>query len=134
ALFLLVSVNIVAQVNIRVNQEGYLPESQKIAAIADTDQVSFEIIKDNDQSVVFSGSLTEAVYWDNSEEYVKTADFSGLNTPGTYRLRLSDNTISYPFIINNSVFLDVSKGSIKAFYYNRATMELTPEFAGEYQR
>lgn len=136
-LLLLVSVNIVAQIspnNIRINQIGYLPQVQKIASITDTDQVSFEIINNNDQSVVFTGQLSDAVYWNKSEEYVKTADFSSLNTPGTYRLRLPDNTISYPFIIDNSVFLDLSKSSIKAFYYNRASMALTPEFAGEYQR
>lgn len=120
--------------NIRLNQVGFLPEAQKIAVVVGSSQSAFEVIKNSNSAVVFSGTLSASKYWSKSEEDVKIADFSDFKTRGTYRLKLGNGDLSHPFKIADDVLLDVTSATIKAYYYNRASMELTEEFAGVYNR
>lgn len=122
-----------AQDNIRLNQLGFLPESQKIAIIVDSDQTTFEIVNKNDQ-VVYSGSLGSSNYWNNSMENVQVADFSEFKKRGNYRIKLSNGSFSHAFKIQDDVFNSVSKGSVKAYYFNRASMALDADYAGDYAR
>lgn len=121
-----------AQDNIRLNQLGYFPNSQKLAAIIDTDVATFQIIRAG--QVVFEGSLSESNYWTQSKENVRIADFSALDTRGTYQLKLPSGELSYSFRISDDVIQPLSKGSIKAYYYNRASTALEDTYAGEHAR
>ncbi|MGK7391026.1 MAG: glycoside hydrolase family 9 protein [Candidatus Cyclobacteriaceae bacterium M2_1C_046] len=123
-----------ASESIRLNQLGYLPESEKIAVVVDTDQATFEIINSKNSSVVYSGALSPSEYWSSSQERARIADFSEFKTRGTYYIRLGNGSISHTFTISDDVFYDLVKGSIKAYYFNRASLELKEEFAGEYKR
>ena len=120
--------------NIRLNQVGFLPEAQKIAVVVGSSQSAFDVIKNSNSAVVYSGTLSASKYWNKSEEEVKIADFSDFKTRGTYRLKLGNGDLSHPFKIADDALLDVTKATIKAYYYNRASMELTEEFAGVYNR
>jgi len=126
--------SIFGQDKIHLNQLGFLPEAQKIAVCVDTDATKFDLIKASNNTVAYSGELTSKVYWDKSKEYVRIADFSDFKTRGTYKIKLSSGDLSYAFTIGDEVFTELTKASIKAFYFNRASTALTEEFAGVYQR
>ncbi|MBR08335.1 MAG: cellulase [Rickettsiales bacterium] len=129
---LLLVITLKAQENIRMNQLGFFPNGEKLAAIINSNATSFEIIRN--ESVVFEGQLTSSNYWDQSQEEVRIADFSELNERGTYQLRLPDDQISYSFRISDESIRDLAIGSIKAYYFNRASTSLESTYAGEFQR
>jgi peptidoglycan/xylan/chitin deacetylase (PgdA/CDA1 family) len=81
-----------ADVNIRVNQVGYLPGDRKIAIA-----FSLEPITDSnflvyaDSSLVFSGRIKriERETWGGRYKYFYELDFSRVQNPGRYSIRLS---------------------------------------------
>lgn len=119
---------------IKVSQIGFLQNAPKIGVIPNTTATAFEIINVADDSVAFDGPLSENQYWDPSEETVKQADFSALQTPGTYRLRVEGKEDSHAFTIDNSVYSEAHDAALKAYYYNRASIALEPQFAGQWAR
>lgn len=119
--------------NIRLNQIGFLPYAEKIAAITDVSASKFEII-DTFGTKVFESSLSEPQVWSASGETVKIADFSIFATPGIYHIQIPGYGKSFRFEISDTVFSEVNKAIVKAFYFNRASLELLPEHAGIYAR
>ncbi len=130
--FLFLAVAAWAQDNIRLNQQGYFPNGQKIAAIIDSDDTGFEILRNG--ATVYEGQLSAGTYWDQSDETVKIADFSEVIDRGTYQLRLTSGEVSYTFRISDDAIRSVAVGSIKAYYYNRASMALESAYAGDFER
>lgn len=120
--------------NIRLNQVGFLPNSKKIAAIIDTESDSFRITTSDLSSTAYRGQCLPPAYYASSDENVRIADFTLLQTPGNYVLIVDDLGKSIPFSIKNDAFTALSKASIKAFYYNRASTPLLSEHAGVYAR
>ncbi len=114
--------------NIRVNQLGFPVSYNKQAIVADENATSFEIRNLQNDEVVFQGILTDAKYSKFSEENVKFADFSEVTTPGSYYV-FCNGRKSKPFQINDVIYNDISKATIRAFYYWRASTELLPEHA-----
>ncbi len=119
---------------ILLNQVGYLPISAKIALLRlKTDK--FEVVDVSSGTIVFTGKPGAFKYWDKSGDSVCTADFSALTTPGKYQVRLyNDSVNSYVFEIDENVYSDIAKASLKAFYLNRSGMEITKEFGGKWAR
>ena len=118
---------------IRLNQTGFLPYAEKIAAIVDVSASKFEII-DTLGTKVFENSLSAPQVWSASGETVKLADFSIFATPGIYKLRIPGYGESFRFEISDTVFQEINNAIVKAFYFNRASTELLPEHAGIYAR
>lgn len=122
---------------IHVNQMGFMPESIKIAVVANTntDSDSFELINVASQSVVMRGSLSGQQIWNPSGENVKLADFTALTTPGEYRIRVNNIASTSPvFRVDNNVFAEVHKATLKAYYFNRSSTVLDPQFASVWSR
>jgi len=119
--------------HIRLNQIGFLPLTQKIAAIVETDAETFFIQNELGQTI-YSGTLGNAATWASSGESVKIADFSAVTKPGTYTLSVPQYGTSHPFTISDSVFDEINNAIVKAFYFNRASTELLPQHAGKYAR
>ena len=119
--------------NIRLNQIGFLPYTQKIAAVVDVSATQFDIL-DPKKQVVFTGKLSQQMEWAQSGEKVQIADFSTFTTPGTYTVRVTNYGESFPFEIGNSALHDVNNAIAKAFYFNRASIALEPQYAGKYAR
>jgi endoglucanase len=117
-----------------VNQVGYLPKASKVALIrANTDK--FYLVNAFNGNIVFTGTVSKPKYWKYSGDSVSTADFSTFKKTGTYRLCLAGNTpCSFPFSINDSVYHHLAQATIKAFYYNRASLEIKPEYGGKWAR
>ncbi len=121
--------------NIRLNQVGYYPNEKKIAVGVNTSETKFSIISaKNKKDTLFTANLKKAGVWKYSKEDVSQADFSSFTTPGTYMLCVKGLDNSYPFEIANHVYEKIAKASIKGYYFQRASMELTEEFAGRYAR
>ncbi len=118
---------------IRMNQIGFLPYAPKIAAIVDTKAKEFEIYN-NKKQLVYTGILSPAKEWSQSGEKVQIADFTTITTPGTYTLQIKDIAVSYTFAIQSNVFYNVNNAIIKAFYFNRASIEIEPQYAGIFAR
>lgn len=119
---------------INVNQIGFYPESEKIAVVNGATQDIFSIVTTDTKKAVYNGKLTDAQYWPYSDETVRKAVFSDFKQTGTYMVFVPGLGYSYPFRIEKSVFSDIATSSIKAFYYQRASCELKPEFAGKWAR
>ena len=119
--------------NIRVNQIGYHPAIEKIALVIDNDATYFDLIT-HDGVVKYSGALKKNGKWYASGERVSVADFSGFQETGVFKIRLPDGTISHPFSIENHIYEDITKASVKYFYYNRSSIEVTEEFGKKWSR
>lgn len=120
--------------DIRLNQVGFLPNAEKLAVVKSTTDTLFEVKTSDLSTTVFTGVLGPQVNWSASSENIKIADFSSFSTPGEYVVVIPQKGKSYPFKIDAHVFESLSKGSIKAFYFNRASTALTTEYAGVYAR
>jgi endoglucanase len=120
--------------DIRLNQVGFLPNSIKYASVINSQADSFEIKTSDLNTTVFRGQCLPSAYYASSDENVKIADFTLLTTPGNYVVVVGDLGKSFPFSINKDVFVDLSKASIKALYYNRASIAILSDYGGKYAR
>lgn len=118
---------------IKLNQVGFYPNAPKKAVVRDAGTDNFEIISVSGDTTTLSGELLSANEWPYSGETVRIADFSQLNTPGSYFVRIN-GVDSYDFNILPNVHEEVMKASAKAFYFNRASTALEEAHAGEYAR
>ncbi|MDR2962792.1 MAG: glycoside hydrolase family 9 protein [Bacteroidales bacterium] len=129
---LCIAISVQAQ-HIRINQVGYFPRAQKIAIVEGAkNQSQFEICAN--KNVVYRGELSQQQAWDLSGETLQIADFSDFTQCGSYTIRVKGVEQSYPFTIAETVFYNVDNALAKAFYLNRAGIEIVPEYAGKYTR
>jgi endoglucanase len=120
--------------NIRLNQIGFYPLCSKVGIVAGNPAAgNFTIRLNSDASVQFTGTLGASATWSFSNEIVRAADFSAFNKPGTYVMEVG-GTCSYPFVIANTVFHDVNRASIKAYYMQRSSTAITAANGGVYAR
>ena len=83
---------------IRINQIGYEINSPKRFIVSDTESETFEIINESG-NILHEGNLADRGIWKSSGESVKMGDFSSFNDPGTYRIRIENEEISYPYFL-----------------------------------
>lgn len=119
---------------IHVNQLGYYPKDKKIAIVVGATVDSFSVKSIGSDAVVFKGKLSPGGNWDASGESTLIADFSAFNDAGEYKISIDNETSSYIFSIKPRVHLELSKASIKAYYFNRASMEIEPSYGGKWAR
>jgi endoglucanase len=121
--------------SIRLNQIGYFPDQSKVAIILCEESPGEFFVWDAQQKKVVHEGV--AVKLDAKTFSGKTAwrvDFSALSEEGVYEIGVNDLGKSYPFTIRKDVFSDLSKASLKAFYFQRASTDLPEEFAGKWSR
>jgi len=118
---------------IKVNAVGFLPQSHKLAVIPQAASANrFEVL-DTDGKVVLDGALGAASRWAPSGETVHVADFSALTQAGAYRVRVG-SLLSDPFTVAQDGYRALGDAALKAFYFNRSALALTPQFAGPWAR
>jgi endoglucanase len=120
--------------DIRLNQEGFLPNAVKYAAVVNSQADSFNILTSDLSTSVFKGQFLPSAYYPSSGEDVRIADFTLMNEPGEYVLVVDDLGKSVPFAVKSDVFTNVSKASIKSYYFNRASTAILNQYAGVYAR
>jgi len=119
---------------IRINQVGYYPTANKIAVVVFTRASTFEVVNVLDNTVELTGNLSPQVFWKDSGDSIKRADFSALTKVGTYKIRIPEFGESYPFEISNTVLREAAYASLKSFYYQRCSYELKAPYAGLWNR
>ncbi len=118
--------------NIHLNQLGYLPDGHKSAVVIGSSE-TFTLVDAESKEVVHSGQLAAPRFWEASGETVRLANFSKFTQVGTYRIQVG-TSISHEFDIDRNVYSEVSKASLKAFYFHRASTALEEKHAGVFAR
>ncbi|PIM54592.1 cellulase [Roseateles chitinivorans] len=119
---------------IQVNQVGYLPAATKRATVPAGAATRFQLIDADSGQAAWTGTLGAAALWAPSRSKVRVADFSPVTRPGSYRLRVAGLPDSDPFTIGPGAYDALAAGAIRAFYFNRAGIALTPDLAGPFAR
>ncbi|WP_018619050.1 glycoside hydrolase family 9 protein [Spirosoma luteum] len=120
--------------SIRLNQLGFYPNGPKIAIILTDAGGPFQVTTPDGKKVLFSGTLSEARKNSISGKTARTADFSAFRTAGTYVINVPGVGQSYAFTIKQNIHRDLASGSLKGFYYQRASTSLPEKFAGQWHR
>ncbi len=115
------------------NQLGYLPEANKQVLIQSDTRVSYRVNNSDGQSVL-SGRSAEPETWPFSEQKYSLIDLTELSVNGNYQLTLPEHAQSIEIRVNNQLYRDALKQTVKSFYFNRAGAQLEPEHAGVYAR
>lgn len=115
------------------NQVGFVTNGLKQLVVIDG--AGKEIaLKDSEGKVVFSNTVPEAQPWEPAGTDGSLVDFSELKTAGTYKIFIGDEEVGHPVIISDKALEGVTKGSLKFFYFQRASTALDEKYAGTYAR
>lgn len=117
---------------IRLNQIGYVVGQPKIAVSLDLSDEAYLV--DSARGTVVATLAPDPVdTWEEAMDTCRVIDFSAIEVPGTYFLKIGRET-SHPIRISANPFESLTKGSIKAFWYNRSSFALPARFAGPWAR
>jgi endoglucanase len=120
--------------SIRINQVGYYPEAAKIGFVVFARQDSFQVVDNKDNTIVLTGNLSTEVFWKDAGDSIKYFDFSALTSPGSYKIRIPGSGESSSFEISDTVLRKAAYASLKSYYYQRCSYELTAPYAGLWAR
>jgi endoglucanase len=121
--------------SIVLNQAGFYAQAPKLAiVILPVNAEKFYVVGRPGGDTAFSGLLGPVTPSSNSALSVRAADFSALNKEGSYTLVVPGLPHSLPFVIGRRVYGPVAAAALKGYYYQRASMALTPAFAGVWAR
>ncbi len=121
--------------DIRLNQIGFHPQSPKRGIVVNAAAAADFFLATADLAdTVFTGKLGEEKAWPPTGEAARMADFSAYTEPGRYVLGIPGIGVSYPFAIDVHADLGLTRGAIRAFYYQRASATLTAANAGKWAR
>lgn len=115
--------------NIRLNQIGYYPSAQKLAAVPGNENGTFSIINKQDGQTVYSSTLSSPQYWDASGESISFADFSSFTDPGTYYIKTNSQTSHEFEIKTNKIYDELAKWVAKGMYLWRASTEIESKYS-----
>ena len=119
---------------VKLNQLGFYPQSHKLAITPSHSASEFYIKDAETGNLVYTGTLQTGGTYNLSGETVKIADFSDFTTQGTFILGVEGGGESFPFDIKNKVMDELQDGLIKALYFNRVSVPLLEEHAGDWHR
>jgi endoglucanase len=120
---------------IKLNQLGFFASGNKNAVVNGATGNNFYIVNEAMTDTVYTGILGAAKNWSYSSESVQLADFTAFKTPGRYKMQVQGLTsASYPFVISPTPLNPISKGLIRGFYYQRASIPLESQYAGTWAR
>jgi endoglucanase len=124
-----------ASPQIKVDQVGYAPRAPKYAFLAltgGTTGQTFTVRRDGDNRIVLTGSWTAPVSDPDSGDQVQTADFTAVDTVGSYYLEVPGVGRSWPFRIAPDVYQRPYYLAARGFYGQRCgtAVDLGAEFPG----
>jgi len=121
--------------SIRVNQVGYYPKGKKTAIVAeDSPADTFFVLDTKSNQKVFEGSLLPAVTSPISQKSTRRADFSEFEKKGIFCIYIPGLGCSPPFEIKDGIYNELGRAALKSYYFQRASTELTEEYAGIWSR
>ncbi|MFZ9982826.1 MAG: glycoside hydrolase family 9 protein [Cyclobacteriaceae bacterium] len=120
---------------IRLNQIGFYETGPKVAVVTGrTNTVDFFITSTSLRDTIFRGKLGAQVHSLRSDTDGRKADFSELKKTGSFVLTVPGLGTSHVFRIGKNILSDVSAASLKAFFFQRASVPLDETFAGKWHR
>ncbi|HUS02493.1 MAG TPA: glycoside hydrolase family 9 protein [Chitinophagaceae bacterium] len=120
---------------IKLNQIGFFPNAEKIAVVTgNVSSNNFYITSTNLRDTFFKGSLSDEKKSVYSATFTRIADFSSLQTKGSFIVVVPGVGHSYAFLINNNVFHKAAVASLKGYYYQRVSMPLEEKYGGRWHR
>src|SRR5688572_15975821 len=106
------------------------------SAVTYTPGAQFQVRRLSDDGIALTGSTAswKAGQLDTvSGDKVWTGDFSALTTPGEYYVYDPTNNLrSYTFKLDNNLFNDVLKTSVRTFYYQRTGTVIPAQYGGNW--
>lgn len=118
---------------LKVNQSGYLAQGQKLAVIPSKSKQAFQLVALPSGQIVFKGQSSEAQLWAPAGEAVSIADFTKVQSNGRYRLEVAGYA-PVELQIAAQPYAQLHDAAIKAYYFNRASQQLDPAYAGVWAR
>jgi len=120
--------------NFRLNQIGFYPQTEKIAVITANYSGEFYIKTSDKQELVYTGKVSDVQEVELSFKETCVADFSDFTQTGKFVIEIPGIGTSKPFEIKEEIYSQVATASLKGFYFQRMSTELTAEFAGKWAR
>lgn len=119
-------------VDVRLNQVGYYPRQEKVAVVDGGRVDRFTVVDVATGTEVFSGTPAYTAFnsWSPKERTV--LDFSGLQTPGKYLLKIDGGEAE--FEVKDGVLSPLADAALKSFYYQRTGMPIEAQYAGMWSR
>lgn len=113
--------------SVKINQLGYLPESEKTAVFAYNSGDIFSVVDTQTNSIVYTGRITGRVENSAANEVNYIGDFSELKTPGKYKIISQVMAESYEFEIVDEAYSQLLKDSLLALSSQRCGQSLSSE-------
>ena len=118
--------------NAYINQVGFRPADPKEFALVDASG-NVEIV-DASGKTVLQVTPGAASFWDASGQNAQLVDFSELKAEGKYTIKVGGQALRQDLVVKENTFEDVYKAALKWFYYQRASMALEQQYAGQWAR
>lgn len=115
------------------NQVGFCLHGPKQVVVADAGPASFWIL-DAKGVRRFQSELGPLQQWQADGRDSRRADFSPFCQEGYFVLSIPAYGVQLPLKIDKAPWGDLGKALLKAYYFQRASIELKPEFAGAFAR
>lgn len=116
-----------------INQIGYRVSDYKELTLFEGAGGDVEFV-DASGATVLKVTPAAPSMWDAFSKNVQLVDFTELKTPGTYSIKVGGTVVRNDLKISDKAFEEVMKGSLKFFYYQRASMALEEQYAGKWKR
>ncbi len=124
---------------VRVNQVGFAPDQEKTATIdvccAKAEPCEVTIL-DAEGKAVWSGKASETMLNPVSGKPRQIVDFSELTQAGEYTLKAcsKEPIADARFVIAEHPYRELTRKALRAFYYQRASMDIVEPYAEGYER
>lgn len=124
---------------IRLNQIGYAVQAKKIAVVVVPashtmpDMLAY-LVDEQRHDTLWQGVPQAYVEDGYTGNHCAILDFSTCHQEGRYRLCLSGNGCSAPFVIADDPYAALGKAVLKAYYFLRCSEPLLPAYAGKWAR
>lgn len=116
--------------SIYVNQVGYFLNQHKHANVVGADKIT---LYSSDDKEIKTYTVDNYHFDKLSGEDTALVDFSDINQEGTYYFKDNNDNKSCVFSIMTDPYRELSKASLKMFYYQRCGCALEEKYAGKYK-
>ena len=115
------------------DQLGYAATGPKAVVVADSGSAQFQVL-DLAGKAVFTGELGPALEWDADGVKSRRADWSAVTAAGDYRLEIPAYGVKLPVHVATAPWAALAQGLLKAYYFQRASIDLEAKYAGPWAR
>ncbi|MBO4362714.1 MAG: glycoside hydrolase family 9 protein [Paludibacteraceae bacterium] len=128
-----------ASQQVRLNQVGFAPDQEKTATInvcsPDAEPCYVAITNDNGD-LLWQGTASATMLNPVSGKPRQIVDFSSFNRLGTYTLYVDNGStpVTCPFTVAEHPYRELTRKALRAFYYQRASMDIVEPYAEGYER